>query len=346
MEEAIQSMRESLWRCKGNPSIANSQPAALTPQARCRSAHFDFLFSTILDNFLDGATKQVQDGGRAMCEALASICAAIARSPIERSNLRQVALESIPFPIKEAFGSPPWSWQAVGYMDYLKETTETSLNSVTGVYAYHLTKINKRDEQNFYVGQTTKNFVDRFWDHARHRKAHKRPKNFSSKLYGNLKLTRPRDINIYILADISVLQEDILAHKVMATILEAGFCVFFDTIRPSKLPGSDESMSFALRWLVISPLVGFLSHLLTSSPSRPTEMPAVPWPGLNFAFPLFQDILLRPWLEEEVEILDVPEREWDPELAQKTLAEAGFQRSLSAILSKRRSLYRNDCRRA
>ena len=132
----------------------------------------------------------------------------------------------------------------------------------------------------------------------------------------------------------------------MATILEAGFCVFFDTIRPSKLPGSDENMSFALRWLVVSPLFGFLSHLLTSSPSCPTEMPAVPLQGLNSAFPLFQDILLRPWLEEEVEILDrVPKMKWEPVLAQETLAKAGFQRSLSAIISKRRSLHINNWRR-
>ena len=331
-------MRESLWRCKGNTSKANSPPASLTPQARSRSAHFDFLFSAILSNFLDGATKQVQDGGgQAMCKALASICAAIARSPTERSTLIQVALESIPFSIKEAFGSPPWSWQAVGYV---KETTETSLESASGVYAYHLTKINRGDEQNFYVGQTTKNFANRFWDHARCRKAHKRPKHFSSTFYGNLKLTRPRDINIFILADISVLQEDVLAHKVMATILEAGFCVFFDTIHSSKLPGSDESVSFALRWLAIFPLAGFLSRLLTSPPSRPTEMPAVPWVGLNFAFPLFLDILLRPWLEEEVEILErvTERRESEPVLSQETLAKAGFHRSLLAIASKRRSL--------
>ena len=114
----------------------------------------------------------------------------------------------------------------------------------------------------------------------------------------------------------------------------------------SRFSRSDENFSFELRWLAISPLAGFLSHLLTSSPSRPTEMPAVPWRGLNFAFPLFQDILLRPGLEVEVEILDVPRREWEPVLAQETLAKAGFQRSLSAILSKRRSLYLNNWRRA
>lgn len=181
-------MRQSLWRCKGHPPITNSLPASLMPQASSRSAHFNFLFSAILYSFLDGATTQVQDGGRAMYGALASICAAIARSPTDRSNLIQVALESIPFSIKEAFGSPPWSWRAVRYIN---ETTQTNITSATGVYANHLTKINKGDEQNFYVGQTTKSFANIFYDHARRRKAQKRNKKFSSAFYGNLKLTGP-----------------------------------------------------------------------------------------------------------------------------------------------------------
>lgn len=68
-------------------------------------------------------------------------------------------------------------------------------------------------------------------------------------------------------------------------------------------------------------------------------MPAVPWLGMNFAFPLFQDILLRPWLEEEVEILEqLREREKYPVLSQETLAKAGFKRSLLPISSKRSSL--------
>ena len=246
VDDAIQSMRQCLWRCKGNPSVTNIAPASVTPQIRSRSAHFDFLFSAILYNFLDGATNQVQDGGGAMCDALAVICAAIACSPIEKSALVQVALESVPFPVKEAFGRPPWSWQAVRYVE---KTSPIKLDAATGVYAYHLTKINnKEDEQNFYVGQTTKNFANRWAAHARRRKAEKRPKLYSSKFYGNLKLTRPKNINIFILADISVFQEDVLAHKVMGTILEAGFCVFFNSLRSSKLPGSDESLSFALHW--------------------------------------------------------------------------------------------------
>ena len=69
-------------------------------------------------------------------------------------------------------------------------------------------------------------------------------------------------------------------------------------------------------------------------------MPAVPWPGTNFALPLFQDILLRPWLEEEIETLErVREREKCPVLSQKELAKAGFKRSLRAISSKRRDLW-------
>ena len=116
VEDAIQFMRDSLSRCEGNPWIANSLPASLTPQARSRSAHFDFLLSAIVYNNLDRATKQAQNGSLAMCKALASICAAIARTSKERSTLIQAALESIPFSIKEAFGSPPWSWQAEGIL--------------------------------------------------------------------------------------------------------------------------------------------------------------------------------------------------------------------------------------
>lgn len=72
-------------------------------------------------------------------------------------------------------------------------------------------------------------------------------------------------------------------------------------------------------------------------------MPAVPWLGMNFAFPLFQDILLRPWLEEEVEILEgLRERERYPVLSQEALAKAGFRRTLSAISSKRRFLGLRD----
>ena len=143
-------MRQLFWRYEDNPSIKNTEPASVPPQTMSRSADFDLLFSTILCNFLDGAAKQVQGGGRAMDEALASICAAFARSPADRSALIKIALESIPFSVKEAFGRPPWSWQAVRYIG---ETTPTTLNSATGVYAYHLTKINNKEgEENFYVG--------------------------------------------------------------------------------------------------------------------------------------------------------------------------------------------------
>ena len=79
-------------------------------------------------------------------------------------------------------------------------------------------------------------------------------------------------------------------------------------------------------------------------------MPAVPWSGMNSAFPLFQAILRRPWLEEEKDILSrLHERHRYPALSQKEeamrlrlaqeeLARAGFKRSLMAISSKRRSL--------
>ena len=68
-------------------------------------------------------------------------------------------------------------------------------------------------------------------------------------------------------------------------------------------------------------------------------MPAVPWQGLNYAFPLSQDILLRPWLKEEVEILErIREPEKDPVLSQEILANLGFKRSFLDISSKRRSL--------
>ena len=191
-------MRQLFWRCKGNQSMTNTRSASPPPETWSRSANFNFLFSTILCNFLDGAITQVQDSGRAMHEELASICAAIARSPEDRSALIQIALESIPFSVKEAFGSPPWSWQAV------RDTGETSpvdLTSATGVYAYHLMNINNKEgEQNLYVGQTTSNFARRFATHATNRKSFKRPKLYSSKFIGNLKLTRPKNINIVILS--------------------------------------------------------------------------------------------------------------------------------------------------
>jgi hypothetical protein len=271
-----------------------------------------------------------------MDEAIASVCAAIACSPADRSTLVQVALESIPFSIKEAFGKAPWSWETV---NYIEKTTPMILHSATGVYAYHLTKINKEDRQNFYVGQTTNSFARRLAAHDGRRKAERRPKIYSSKFYGNLKLTKPKDIHIFILADISVVQEDVLAHKVMAIILEAGFCVFFDSLRSSNFRRSDESISFALRWSAIRAPIICPSHLLTNSPSRPADIPVVPWTGLNFAFPLFQSITLRPWLDEEIDILErTQERDGVHELSQEILAKAGYKRSLLAISSMRKSL--------
>lgn len=66
-------------------------------------------------------------------------------------------------------------------------------------------------------------------------------------------------------------------------------------------------------------------------------MPSVPWLGMNFAFPLFQEMLLRAWSEEEVAILEqFSHTERDLVLAQQTLADAGFKRSLRAIFSKRK----------
>ena len=81
-----------------------------------------------------------------------------------------------------------------------------------------------------------------------------------------LKLTRPKDINTFILADISAFQEGKLAHKVMATILEAGFCIFFDSLCCNNLPGILTGISFArLHWLVIPSLAAFPSRMLTLS---------------------------------------------------------------------------------
>ena len=336
VDDTTQSMKQSLQRHMGYPSTTKTSHVSVMPQSESRVAHFDFLFSTILNNFLDGATRQIQggsqamseemasidtniiqdgsqalseemasidtniiqDGSQALSEEMASICANIACSPADRCALIQVALKSIPFSVKEAFGQLPWSWQLVGN---IKEATQTNLDSATGVYAYHLTNINEQDKQNFYVGQTTRSFASRWVEHARRREATERPKKFSSKFYQNLKMTRPKDISIFILADISNFQEDVVVHKVMARILEAGFCVFFDSMRQKDSPryhilrrASNESISFARRWSVISLLAIFSSHCSYIFPSRPSCMPAVPWPGMNFEFPLFQDILLIP----------------------------------------------------
>ena len=68
-------------------------------------------------------------------------------------------------------------------------------------------------------------------------------------------------------------------------------------------------------------------------------MPAVPWLGMNFAFPLYQDILLRPWLDEEVAVLERT-RYWKeaPGLAGHLLAKMGFRRSLQAVSEQRKAL--------
>ena len=68
-------------------------------------------------------------------------------------------------------------------------------------------------------------------------------------------------------------------------------------------------------------------------------MPAVPWSGMNSVFPLFQGVLRRRWLQEEMDILlRLREPERYPLLSQEELAKAGFKRSLQAISFKRRSL--------
>ena len=82
-------------------------------------------------------------------------------------------------------------------------------------------------------------------------------------------MTRPENINIFILADISNLQEDAVVHKVMAGILEAGFCVFFDSLlqvpsprSPGFMPEIERGIWFAHRRSVISSLAIFSSHCL------------------------------------------------------------------------------------
>lgn len=129
-------------------SMTKTLPASVSPQTRSRIANFDVLFSAILKKFLNGAKKQIQGGSQPRSESMASICAAIACSPADRGALIQVALKSIPFSVKEAFGRPPWSWQLVGN---IKDATLRNLDSATGVYAYHLSNINKKDEQVLYV---------------------------------------------------------------------------------------------------------------------------------------------------------------------------------------------------
>ena len=60
---------------------------------------------------------------------------------------------------------------------------------------------------------------------------------------------------------------------------------------------------------------------------------------MNSVFPLFQGVLRRPWLQEEIDILlRLQERKRWPVLSQEELAKAGFRRSLIAIEWKRRSL--------
>ena len=238
--------------------MTETLPVSVTPQIRSRAANFDYLFSAILNSFLDGALEQLRGKSRILSEELAPILAAIACSPADSCALMNVALKSIPFAVEEAFGRPPWSWQDVANK---KDIAQTYLETATGVYAYHVTNINKGTEQIFYVGQTIKNFAKRWAEHARRRKATKRPKLFSSKFYGKLKLTRPRDIHIFVLADVSVFQEDVAVHQVMATVLEAGFCVFFASLRHSKLPRSDESITFASCWSAIPSLPSQLFRL-------------------------------------------------------------------------------------
>ncbi|KAM0798256.1 hypothetical protein BDR22DRAFT_964834 [Usnea florida] len=204
------SLRQFLRRYMGHSSMAKTTPDPVMPQSGSRVAHFDFLFSTILNNFLNGATGQIQGKSQAMNEEMASIYANIACSPADSCALVQLALKSIPFSVKEAFGRPPWVWPLVGNT---KEASQTTLDSATGVYAYHLRNINNQDDQKFYVGQTTRSFASRWTEHAIRRKATQRPKKFSSKFYENLKMTRPKDISILILADISSFQEDVVVHK-------------------------------------------------------------------------------------------------------------------------------------
>ena len=248
--------------------MTKTSPVSVMPQSASRVAHFDFLFSTILNNFLDGATRQIQDKSQPPSAELVSICADVACSPADSCALIQLALKSIPLSVKEAFGRPPWLWQLV---ENIKEATQKTLGSATGVYAYYLTNINGQEEQNLYVGQTTRSFASRWAEHARCRKATERPDEFSSMFYQNLKMTRPENINIFILADIGKFQEDVVLHKVMAGILEAGFCVFFDSLLQIQIhsPGSHEFMPeiergilFAHRWSVIFSLAIFSSHCL------------------------------------------------------------------------------------
>ena len=268
--------------------MIKTSTTSVMPQPGSRVAHFDSLFSTILNNFLDRATRQIQDEGQARSAELVSICADMACSPADCCALIQLALNSIPMSVKEAFGRPPWSWQLVGS---IKEATQKTLGSATGVYAYHLTNINEEDEEEFYVGQTTRSFASRWAEHARCRKATERPDKFTSMFYQNLKMTRPENISIFILADISNFQEDVVVHKVMAGILEAVFCVFFDSLLQFHSPGSPEFMPefergilFAHRWSVISSPAIFSSHCL-DFPQSSTQYACRTMVGHEFCFP-------------------------------------------------------------
>ena len=64
--------------------------------------------------------------------------------------------------------------------------------------------------------------------------------------YENFKLTRPKNTAIFVLADISIFKDDISAHKFLARILEASFCVFFNSLHPSRHRINDESIPLAL----------------------------------------------------------------------------------------------------
>lgn len=225
LEEATHSLKESAWKFQSLSSALDRSSSPTTPESRFRCASFDTLFSAILYKFLDGSIKQIRDGDRITDDDLATICAAIASSPLDSQVLIYAALRTIPASIKEAFGCAPWSWEAVRYED----TSQTDVSPATGVYAYHLTNINDGEEQDLYVGQTTRSFAMRWDEHDRYRRDTKSPKIPLWIFYARLKDIPPKDTHIFILADIGIFQGHTQAHKTIATLLEAAFVVFFDS---------------------------------------------------------------------------------------------------------------------
>jgi hypothetical protein len=257
-------------------------------------------------------------------EKAARIVATTTKTEDKQDSFIGLCLDMVPVDVKRNYGTNEWS---------RKTAHDTAASNppdldIIGGYGCHLDEVREQHlGEDFYVGQILDSILSRWERHeyllTRSLESLKRmyPKGVPC-FYRKGQLRTPKQITKILMFDVSRFRDDIAARATMATVLEAAFCIYFNTFQINRYDSS-KALEFATE-------------------NRPDYLPVVPWTGCNRAFPLRQDLQLNCWKKWELDVLrafkvTASNRNKINVEVQKHLATLGSERTVPDI-QKRRSI--------